>query len=491
MNKIFSLLLVVAVFAGCNRPGGRSWIIPVNIDPSDLAYTTDHSEIFEMRREKLFDQMEEGYVILRSADKESYNRHEFRPNNYFYYLTGYDAPRTYAILSAEDRQPFVLTMPPYHISLLIYEGEELPAEQVQELYRPDRLIEIYQFRMLLDSILKTGAPIYLDRSDRTFVNDLQQMIGDEGETEIRNVADLVDELRVLKGSREVDLLQKACNITSRSLINVMKECSPGMYEFEMESVIEGTFLEYGAAMPGFPSIVGSGPNSTILHYEANTRQMESGDLLLMDIGAEYGYYTADITRTIPVNGRFNSEQRTIYQLVLDAQKAAIEAMVPGNTIADGHMVARDIIVEGLLDLGLMTDSASAWQMDFYVLYPASHYLGLDVHDVGDYGGFFAMSSQDAPGVELESRELEPGMVLTIEPGLYFREKGLDQVYEIYQEQADSTEIVQFIETVGPVYEKYINIGVRIEDDILITKEGNINLSRYAPKEIQDIEQLMK
>jgi Xaa-Pro aminopeptidase len=219
--------------------------------------------------------------------------------------------------------------------------------------------------------------------------------------------------------------------------------------------------------------------------------MEDGDLLLMDIGAEYGYYTADITRTIPVNGKFTDEQRSIYQLVLDAQLAAIEQMKPGNMYMDGHMAAKEVIVKGLTALGLITDPESSWQMFFYILYPSSHYLGLDVHDVGDNGGSFAQLMEQSAQESMVSRVLEPGMVLTIEPGLYFREKGLDQLHDIFGEEADSTEIEKFIAEVGPVYEQYINIGVRIEDDILITTGGNINLSRYAPKEIEDIEQLMR
>jgi Xaa-Pro aminopeptidase len=307
----------------------------------------------------------------------------------------------------------------------------------------------------------------------------------------RNISELVDPMRVLKTSMEVERLQKACNITALALTNVMKQCRPGMYEFEMESVIEGTFLEYGSSMPGFASIVGSGPNSTILHYEANTRNMETGDLLLMDIGAEYGYYTADITRTIPVNGKFTDEQRSIYQLVLDAQLAAIERMKPGNMFMDGHMAAKEVIVQGLSELGLITDPSSPWQIKFYILYPSSHYLGLDVHDVGDMGGSFTRFMSETPLEKIESRMLEPGMVLTIEPGLYFREGGLEQLYQLFGSEADSSEIQQFIEEVGPVYERYLNTGVRIEDDILITTGGNINLSRYAPKEIEDIEQIMR
>ena len=491
MKKYLSLLLLLTILTGCNNPGGRSWIIPVTIDPSDLVYTPVQMESFEMRRNQVLSNLEEGYVILRSNDQSSHNRHEFRPNNYFYYLTGYEAPYSYALLCNQDEQKFTLSMPPQSIRSLIYEGEHLPADTVRDRYRPDRLLSYHDFGRLMDSILQSGAPLYLDLSDRNFLNDLQRRVGDDGNREFRSVAQLVDELRVIKGSLEVERLQKACNITSRALTNVMKECTAGVYEFEMESIIEGTFLQYGATMPGFPSIVGSGPNSTILHYEPNTRLMEDGDLLLMDIGAEYGHYTADISRTIPVNGRFSEEQRTIYQLVLDAQLTAIEQMNPGRMFMDGHMAAKEVIVQGLVHLGLITDPLSPWQIKFYILYPSSHYLGMDVHDVGDKGGSFAQFMEQTPGESIESRVLEPGMVLTIEPGLYFREKGLDQLFEIFKHEADSTEIVEFIEQVAPVYEKYKNIGIRIEDDILITKTGSINLSRYAPKEIEDIEQLMK
>jgi len=256
----------------------------------------------------------------------------------------------------------------------------------------------------------------------------------------------------------------------------------------MEAVIEGTFREFGAAMPGYSSIVGAGSNSTTLHYEPNNQLMEDGDLLLMDIGAEYGYYTADISRTIPVNGKFTEEQKTIYHMVLDGQNAAIESLVNGARITDGREAVKKVLLPGLMDLGLITDSAAVWQYEFYVVHGISHWLGLDVHDVGDYGyGGYARPT----GVTPESRMLETGMVFTIEPGLYFRENGLEQLHEIYGSRVDSTEISTFIETVKPIYENYINIGVRIEDDILISDEGNIVLSRYAPKEIKDIEQLMR
>ncbi len=475
MKKYLSLLVCFLTIAGCTNPGGRSWMIPVSIDPSDLGYTPSHMESFDERRGHLSDSLETGYVILRSTDQGSRNRHEFRPNDYFYYLTGYEAARSFAIISSDPNTAYTLSVPPQSIRSAIYDGRELSAEEIKEQFNPDQVISYQESRELIDSIVKSGATIYMDRSDRLFLTDLREMAGKEGSASFKDVGTLVDRMRVLKGSWEVERMQKACNITAMALTNVMKKCQPDMYEFEIESVIEGTFLEYGSAMPGFPSIVGSGPNSTTLHYESNTRMMEDGDLLLMDIGAEYGYYTADISRTIPVNGRFTEKQSTIYQLVLDAQLAAIEQMIPGRLYSDAHDTVKSVINKGLFDLGLITDLESPWQVTFYTIHGTSHYLGLDVHDVGSY----------------HERILEPGMVLTIEPGIYFREQALEQAPEMFKTDADSTEIAEFIDQIAPIYEQYINIGVRIEDDILITTGGNINLSRYAPKEIEDIEQLMR
>ncbi len=492
MKNIYLLLFFISILSGCHTPGGRSWVIPVNIDPSDLSYTPSQMESFEMRRFDVIDSLKEGYLILRSTDQHSYNRHEFRPNNNYYYLTGFSAPRSYLLLSAESKYPFTLTLPPQSIRSVIYEGGHLPEDQIKKLYRPHRLLSYHQYRGFLDSLVQTGTSIYLDRTDHQFYEEVRKKAGKTGTSEIKDISGLLNEMRVLKQPMEVERLQKACNITAKALTKVMKECAAGQYEFEMESIIEGTFLQYGSAMPGFNSIVGSGPNSTTLHYEPNTRMMEDGDLLLMDIGAEYGFYTADISRTIPVSGKFSEEQRAIYQLVLDAQQAAIEEMIPGNEFLDGQLAARKVITEGLSQLGLITDPDAKWQSGFYTIHGVSHYLGLDVHDVGKTG-LTHSSYQNNSSIPraVESRILEPGMVLTIEPGVYIREQGLDQLHEMYGSEVDSLEITAFVDAVQSEFEKYIHIGVRIEDDILITEDGNINLSRYAPKEIEDIEQLMR
>ena len=448
--------------------------------------------MYQARRQRVMDSLGGNCLVLASSGNNSFTHHGFHPDPNFYYLTGYDVPGCYLILSGRLRDRCILSLPPVTCRSMVYERPPPDPAWVESRYGIDRVISRQELDGLMDSILCQEIPVYTDTRNHEMEGLIEKLAsGPAKEREFLDISGLLDEMRVIKDPLEVERLQKACNITSLALRRALEQCRPGKYEFEIESVIEGTFLEYGAARPGFPSIIGSGPNSTILHYEASDRRMESGDMLVMDVGAEYGSYTADITRTIPVNGRFSTPQRAIYQLVLDAQKAAIDKMVPGHGFIDGHMAAKYVIVDGLVKLGLITDPGSWWQVRFYVLYPASHYLGMDVHDVGSMGGTFARFLEETPGDSVESRRLEPGMVLTIEPGIYFRENGLEQLYMLFGYRTDSAEIEAFTNAVRPEYNKYVNIGVRIEDDILITEKGHVNLSRYAPREIEDIEQLMR
>ncbi len=491
MKKTLLFLSMLSILTNCMNPEDRSWIIPVIIDDSVLAYTPEQKEGFQKRIATVLDSMDQGYLILKSSDQWSQNRHEFRSNNYFYYLTGYASSGSYLILVKQDEEQVFLSKPYTNLRMEIYNGRQPSAKEILDQYGADSVLSFNEVRMMIGDILSSGSPVYLDMKNRSLMDDLNKLQEDLSKIDMRDAGTILDEMRVFKEPMEVLRMQKACNITAKSLTKVLNQCKPEMFEYEMEAVIEGTFLEYGSHMPGFPSIVGSGPNSTTLHYEPNTRLMEDGDLLLMDIGADYGYYSADITRTIPVNGKFSTEQRTIYQLVLDAQKAAIEQMIPGNGVRDGHLAGRKVMNEGLAKLGLITDPDANWQIQFYCIHGSSHYLGMDVHDVGDYEINPLLSDTDSTGKSKSGRILEPGMVLTIEPGIYIRENGLDQAFEMFSHQADSSEIADFVDRVGPLYEQYMNIGVRIEDDILITSDGNLVLSRYAPKEVEDIEQLMR
>jgi len=490
MKKWMTFCILFSLITGCFQTDRRNWIIPLVNDPADTEYTSAHSPGYEKRRQIAADSMNGGIMVLKSTDQWSYNRHGFRPNNYFYYLTGLELPGAYLFLGGLNDSSLVLSVPSQDRRNMVYHGTALPAGELMKKYGATRILDHNKARQHLDSLLASGTELYVDKGNTSLVRDLKMMAGPGIVQDVRDVAPLLDELRVTKDFIELDRLQKACNITSQALVNAMVACKPGKYEYEVEAVIEGTFLEYGSAMPGFPSIVGSGPNSTILHYDRNRRKMEPGDLLLMDVGADYGMYSADVTRTIPVNGKFTPEQRAIYELVLEAQHAAIERMKPGNGFIDGHLAARDVLVRGLHGLGLLTDPLSPWQVRFYLLHGSSHYLGMDVHDVGDMGGTFAGFMALTHLDSIPSRTLEPGMVLTIEPGLYFRETALQELQDMAGDVADPAEITEFVNKVGPEFERYVNIGVRIEDDILITPSGNLCLSRYAPKAVEDIEQIM-
>lgn len=263
-------------------------------------------------------------------------------------------------------------------------------------------------------------------------------------TEIRNASEILDGLRLVKSSAEVELLRRAVQITVEAHRETIRAARVGMHEYELEAIMEMHFHRRGAESPGYTSIVGSGPNSCILHYSTNRRRTEAGDLVLMDCGAELHGYSADLTRTIPISGRFTEEQRAIYELVLRAHAAAIDQCRSGNSFWAPHMTAARIIADGLIRLGILRD---AKQVHRYFPHGTSHYLGLDVHDVGPHS------------------LLEPGMVLTVEPGIY-------------------------IPAGSDCDERWWNIGVRIEDDILVTEADPENLSRDLERTVEEIESLM-
>jgi Xaa-Pro aminopeptidase len=266
------------------------------------------------------------------------------------------------------------------------------------------------------------------------------------------------EMRLTKTPGDLEMLRRAIDITCEGHLAAMSAIKPGAYEFEIEAVVGYAFRRKGSPRPGYASIVGSGANATVLHYTTNNKRIEDRDLVLIDAGAEFGYYTGDVTRTLPANGRFSKEQAELYQLVLDAQLQAISAVRPGEPFVEPHDRAVRVLTEGLVRLGLLQGNIERLIEEgafkkFY-MHRTSHWLGMDVHDAGPYK------------VADEWRKLMPGMVLTIEPGLY---------------------IAEDLEDVDP---RYRGIGIRIEDDVLVTETGREVLSARVPKAIEDIERVM-
>ncbi len=301
-----------------------------------------------------------------------------------------------------------------------------------------------------------------------------------GGLKIENARPIFDELRLVKSPLEVKLLQHAIDITTEAQERAMAMASKAKWEYEVQAEVEYTFRRRNADYWGYPSIVGCGPNATTLHYEDPQSAVKTGDLMLMDVGAEYEHYTADVTRTYPVNGKFSKEQAEIYQAVYDAQEAAAAKIKPGATFRDPSNAATESLKQSLAKLGLITAPNATFQMTYqgkpyempqyrlWFMHGWGHWLGMNVHDVGGDGG---------------ATVLKQGMVTTNEPGIYIREDALDYL-------ADTPVNKAFLEKIRPAYEKYKSIGVRIEDDMLVTANGTEWLTKNLPRKISDIEAFM-
>lgn len=477
----------------CSSPGKRSASSLLPPDTADLLMNTELQKVFAMRRAAILDSIGDGLLMLRSDYGFDGGRHEYRAASNFWYLTGYAQPGTIMTLSGTSERPYVLYSRDRSIRDIIYSGNLPDPGELIRNWAPDSVTDIREADQILAAAAREGRAIFIDFRDQVLRSRVPEILKQEGANEglMKDIGTSLSEMRVCKDDLEIRMLQKAVDITGLGITEVLGACSPGMYEFEIEALLEYVWRRNGSPMPGFESIVGSGENAVTLHYSANSRKMEDGDLLLMDLGAEYGYYTADITRTIPVNGKFTKEQRDIYDLVLRAQKAAIGEMKPGTGMTAAHRMATNVIMDGLHELGLVTDPGSQWQRKFYTIYHICHFLGLDVHDTGSQEIPFSIMRTYLIADTIVGRPLEKGMILTVEPGIYLRASGLDQLEMLYGSEAVDGEIEKFIEQVGPVYQKYKNIGVRIEDDVLITENGNIILSAAIPKEPEEIEKLMK
>lgn len=449
--------------------------------PGSVSAQPDNPEVYRLRREKLLSRMDTGMAIFKGGSDN------------FYYLTGYQSSDAAMVLMPGQRHEFNMFLPAASPLGDIYTGHQYGPDEAVRLYGADTAYTLSAFDAFVNRHLQKGGVLYADMEEGNMQGQLSQMIRQgrlNGLQAVRNISELIHGMRLIKDGYEVQKLQQAIDITGLSFQKAMALTQPGLYEYEVEAAIEYVFRKNGAQQPGFESIVASGSNATILHYHHNNERMHEGELLLMDIGAEYERYTADITRTIPVNGTFSREQAQLYRLVHEALRKGTQEMVPGKGIYEAHHRATDIIIRGLFQLGLVTDTSSPWQRKFYTLYPIGHWLGLDVHDVGYYG---KNNIHDNRGEMVNKNVLgtllRPGMMLTIEPGIYMREDVLDKLQYLFPE-VPQAELSAFVEAVRPVYKRYAGIGIRIEDNVLITSGGNKVLSGDIPKSIEAIKQGM-
>ena len=399
-------------------------------------------------------------VAIRNNDVE----HPYRQHSDLWYLSGFDEPESVLVLSAVAERPFTLFVRERDPEREVWDGARAGIDGAKETFGADEAHPITKLDEVLPKLFENVEHLYYRLGvDREFDDRVLRAVasvrrrarrGQRYPTHIIDPSGVIHELRLHKDSEEVELMRRAATITCEAHRLAMSACRPGMHEYEVEAVLAAHFLKNGSHRPAYSSIVGSGPNATVLHYRDNNRQMGDGDLLLIDAGCEYSYYASDVTRTFPVNGRFSAAQKAVYEVVLAAQVAAIDATRTSATLDAIHDIALREIVRGLIGLGLIdaaVDEAIEKELyKPYFMHKTSHFLGMDVHDVGAYfvGG--------------QPRPLEPGMVITVEPGVYISAK-------------------------AEVPEAFRGIGVRIEDDVLVTPGGNEVLTSGAPKSIVDIE----
>lgn len=429
-----------------------------------LVSGSDLSGEVQTRRAAILERIGEGIALVES---QTQSRGGSADNKFFYYLSG-----------VRDRN-----------ALLVMAGGETPRTwlfngagkwtygslQGDVVCRPAA-----ELLSTLRKVAFDASTLFISFSDLELVkNRLGGTFPLAVFSRLENLDPVLQDMRVLKSGLEVEFLQRAIDITADGLSELMRAVEPGMREFEMAAVLEYEFARRGS--PGSTFLqAASGPNSTFVHFGAGNRALEKEDMIVVDVGAEWNGYTADITRSFPAGGRFTAAQRKIYSLVLSSQKAGIEKMRPGLTFGEAQQASEDVLMRGLAEMGLLTERESPWQKRLFIQHGFYHFIGLDIHDVW---------SRYARGVK--DKVFSPGMIVTWEPGLYFPAGMLDEVPRRLKKMVEETEFRAFAEKIRPLYAEYADIGVRIEDDVLITEDGNRIVSARVPKEIGEIETLMK
>jgi Xaa-Pro aminopeptidase len=426
--------------------------------------------VFAARRDALMTALGPSAVaIVRSLPERLRNGdafHAFRQHSDVLYLTGFVEPDTTLIIRpGAETERVVMFVRPRDPELETWDGRRAGIEGAKERFGADAAFPVTELASKLGDLIGNFDELHYalgidPEMDALVASTIARLRKSEkkGKRPPRAVIDprvALHELRLHKRPEELAALRKASAITSDAHVAAMKLGRPGVFEHELEALINYTFRARGGGGPGYTTIVGAGENATILHYIENNRAIADGDLVLVDAGCEYDHYTADITRTWPANGRFTAPQKKVYELVLETQKAAIAMVKPGATLEEIHDHCVKKLTEGMIDLGLLAGTADERIEDktfrkFY-MHGTSHWLGLDVHDVGAY-------TRDG-----KARPLEPGMVITVEPGLYIASDAPDVPAELR------------------------GIGVRIEDDVVVTADGHEVLTAQCPKEIEAIE----
>ncbi|NKB65386.1 MAG: Xaa-Pro aminopeptidase [Gammaproteobacteria bacterium] len=429
------------------------------------------TDIYQRRRQDLMHFLKDGIAVLTTAPHQSRNGDvffQFRPDSDFYYLTHFPEPEAIAVIvPGRPEGEFLIFCREKDPFREQWDGYCIGLDAACEQYGANESFPIDEFENKLPELLDNRDKVYtmmgrypdFDQDLLACINEVRnrKRAGMSAPGEFSDLRHILHEARAFKSKEEVRLMQKAAKISAAGHQRAMQTTRPGMFEYQVQAELECEFRRGGSEWPAYPSIVAGGKNGCVLHYVENNCVLNDGELLLIDAGAELDCYASDITRTFPINGRFSGEQKALYEVVLNAQKASIEKVHPDATLIEYHDAAVEALTEGLVDLGILQGEigelieTNAYH-PFY-MHRTGHWLGMDVHDVGDYK------------IDDEWRILESGMVLTVEPGLY-------------------------ISPSDNVDEKWHNMAIRIEDDILVTRNGNENLSNSAPKEMDDIEHLM-
>jgi len=437
-----------------------------------LQNTKMNKKQFAKHRQQLMAMMGPNSIaVLPNAPVATRNRDidfTHRSDSNFYYLSGFEEPESVIVIVPGRLQgEYILFCRERDLKKEIWNGYRAGQEGAVQLYGADDSYPISDLDDILLGLMEDKEQVFYTMGNQPsfdqrivgWMNHLRKAArqGKHSPTEIIELEHCLNELRLFKSSAEIKAMRTAAEISVQAHIRAMQFTQVGDWEYQVEAEIIHEFMKNDCRSPAYPSIVGGGENGCILHYVENNHRLKNNDLLLIDAGAEYKNYAADITRTFPVNGKFTPAQKALYNVVLAAQKAAIDEVKPGNHWNQAHEAAVRVLTTGLLELGLLegdleTLIADGQYREFY-MHRTGHWLGMDVHDVGDYkvGG--------------EWRVLEPGMVMTVEPGLYIRDP-------------------------DTIAKKWHFIGIRIEDDVLVTKTGNDVLTKGAPKEVDEIEALM-